>query len=253
MVAGCHATGAADCEALIPRLWQQLLVKRGIKVPTHLDPPWASAHLAQLAVGLIPSSIQAYLPSSDWILPIILNDFAMGLAARLAEVLRRRESLLATADPPTSACASSAAPCASSVAAPRHVSVAEFRALEQAAPIVAPLVRPHAPARTRELVAHRRMAGLTLPEWIKQHRCLKACAMASGEPSVALLLLWEADHGTEFPSRAVDITGRLSTFTKRLKDAVAVDAELQRWLDWKPMPFSMVAGLPCSCPLGSTD
>ena len=95
MVAGCPATGAADCEALIPRLWQQLLVKRGIKVPTLLDPPWASAHLAQLAVGLIPSSIQAYLPGSDWMLPTILNDFAMGLAARLAEVLRRRESLLA--------------------------------------------------------------------------------------------------------------------------------------------------------------
>ena len=69
--------------------------------------------------------------------------------------------------------------------------------------------------------------------------------MASGEPSVALLLLWEADHGTEFPSRAVDITGRLSTFTKRLKDAVAVDIELQRWLEWKLMPFSLVPGLPC--------
>ena len=51
--------------------------------------------------------------------------------------------------------------------------------------------------------------------------------------------------GTEFPSRVVDITGRLSTFTKRLKDAVAVDTELQRWLEWKIMPFSLVPGLPC--------
>ena len=38
VVAGCPATGAADCVILIPRLWQQLLVKRGIKVPTPLDP-----------------------------------------------------------------------------------------------------------------------------------------------------------------------------------------------------------------------
>ena len=110
---------------------------------------------------------------------------------------------------------------------------------------MAPAVRPHAPARTKELIANRQEDGLSLPEWIKQHRFLKACVVASGEPSVALLLLWEADHGSLYPSRAVDTTGRLSTFTKRLKDAVAVDAELQRWLEWKLMPFSLVPGLPC--------
>jgi len=95
------------------------------------------------------------------------------------------------------------------------------------------------------LIAHRQEAGLSLPEWIKQHRFLKACVVASGEPYVALLLLWEADHGFLYPSSAVDTTGRLSTFTKRLKDAVAVDAELQRWLEWKLIPFSLVPGLPC--------
>ena len=84
-----------------------------------------------------------------------------------------------------------------------------------------PVLRSQAPRPLQE-------AGLSLPEWIKQHRFLKACVVASGEPSVALLLLWEADHGSLYPSRAVDTTGRLSTFTKRLKDAVAVDAELQR-------------------------
>ena len=170
----------------------------------------------------------------------------MGLAARLAEVLRRREVLLAAAEPPSSALPGASAPSApSAAAAPRHVSVAEFRALEQEASSLAPAVRPHAPARTKELIAHRQEAGLSLPEWIKQHRFIKACVVASGEPSVALLLLWEADYGSLYPSRAVDTTGRLSTFTKRLKDAVAVDAELQRWLEWKLMPFSLVPGLPC--------
>ena len=110
---------------------------------------------------------------------------------------------------------------------------------------MAPAVRPHAPVRTKELIAHRQEAGLSLPEGIKQHHFLQACAVATGEPSVALLLLWEADHESLYPSPAVDTTGRLSTFTKQLKDAVAVDAEQQRWLEWKLIPFSLVPGLPC--------
>ena len=185
----CPATGAADCEARVHRLWQQVLAKRGVTVPVLLHPSWVATHLARLTVGLIPNSIHSNFPGDDWLSPSILKDFAMGLAARLAEVLRRREVLLAAAEPPSSALPGPSAPSApSAAAAPRHVSVAEFRALEQEAPSVAPAVRPHAPARTKELIAHRQEAGLSLPEWIKQHRFLKACVVASGEPSVALLL-----------------------------------------------------------------
>ena len=113
------------------------------------------------------------------------------------------------------------------------------------APPAAPVVRPRTAPRSKQFVDTRRQATLSLPEWLKRHRCLKACTLATGEASVALLLLWEADHGTTFPSRSVDLTGRLSTFTKRLKDAVAVDPELQHWLSWQLMPFSLAPGLPC--------
>ena len=201
-----------------------------------------SAHIAQLAVGLLPSSVHSYLSASEWLVPTILKDFSMGLASRLAEVLRRREALLDAARLSASEpSGSSVAPSANA----RHVTVVDLRALEQHAPAVAPTVRPRAPAPSQQFVAQRSEAAISLPEWIKQHRCLKACAVESGEPSVALLLLLEADHGKVFPSRAVDVTGRLSTFTKRLRDAAAVDPELQRWLSWKLMPFSLVPGLPC--------
>ena len=58
--------------------------------------------------------------------------------------------------------------------------------------------------------------------------------------------MWEADHGRAFVSQGADVIGRLSTSQrKRLKDAVAVDPELQRWLSWKSMPFSLVSRLTC--------
>ena len=62
--------------------------------------------------------------------------------------------------------------------------------------------------------------------WIKQHRYLRAVPIEQGEATIALLLLWEADHGHPYPSQAVELVGRLSTFCKRLKEAVAADEEL---------------------------
>ena len=97
VVAGCPATGAADCEARVPRLWQQVLAKRGVTVPVLLHNSWVATHLSRLAVGLIPNSIQSNFPGDDWLAPSILKDFAVGLAARLAEVLLGREVLLAAA------------------------------------------------------------------------------------------------------------------------------------------------------------
>ena len=68
--------------------------------------------------------------------------------------------------------------------------------------------------------------------------------MEQGEPSVALLLLWEADQGLPYPSQAVELVGRLSTFTKHLQDAVAADPELRAWLTFKKMHFPLCPGLP---------
>ena len=90
----------------------------------------------------------------------------------------------------------------------------------------------------------KRTATLGLPKWIKEHRFLKAVPLESGEPSVALLLLWEADHHRHFPTTAEDIRGRMTAFTKSLSDAVAADTELSAWLTLQKKVMQLSPGLP---------
>ena len=77
-----------------------------------------------------------------------------------------------------------------------------------------------------------------------QRSFLRAVPIDKGESSIALLLLWEADHGTPFPTQAVELRGRLSTFTKRLKDTVGADHEMSHWLSCKQMHMQLSPGLP---------
>ena len=64
---------------------------------------------------------------------------------------------------------------------------------------------------------------------------------------MALLLLWEVDHGQPFPSLARDNqASRLAGFTRRLKDRVARDEELKEWLECKYMQLPLAPGLPAS-------
>ena len=65
--------------------------------------------------------------------------------------------------------------------------------------------------------------ALVLHKWVKERRFLKAVPVEQGESSVALLILWEANHGKLYSSRALDLIGRLSTFTKSMKDALTVE------------------------------
>ena len=54
------------------------------------------------------------------------------------------------------------------------------------------------------------------------------------------------DHGKPYPSRAVDLIGRLSSFTKAMKDAVSVDTELSAWLTCRMMRMQLSMVLPYS-------
>ena len=65
-----------------------------------------------------------------------------------------------------------------------------------------------------------------------------------GEPYIALLLLWEADHKQEYSFQAAEVAGRLSSFTKHLKVAVAKDDQLSRWLVSKSLCRRLAPGLP---------
>ena len=65
-----------------------------------------------------------------------------------------------------------------------------------------------------------------LAPWVKPQAHLLAFPFEDGVPAVAFLLLCEVDHGTPYPSQAVELVGRLTTVTKALLTAVAADSKL---------------------------
>ena len=62
---------------------------------------------------------------------------------------------------------------------------------------------------------------------------------------MALLLLWEVDHGREFPRQGGDgPTAALLGFTRRLKQRVGADPELSQWLQPRDCHRALAPGLP---------
>jgi uncharacterized protein YbaR (Trm112 family) len=61
---------------------------------------------------------------------------------------------------------------------------------------------------------------------------------------MALLILWEVDHGRAYPSHGGEgLSGALTGFTRRLQERVAKDEELSGWLGWKDVQAPLSAGL----------
>ena len=86
-------------------------------------------------------------------------------------------------------------------------------------------------------------AGLV--EWVRQHRHLAPAEHADGESGMALLLLWEVDHGREFPRQGGDgSSAALLGFTRRLKQRVGADPELSQWLQPRDCHRALAPGLP---------
>ena len=126
----------------------------------------------------------------------------------------------------------------------RNLTVAEVRAAETA-PVVAVAWVPLSAHRdvSQRVRAGKREAVLTLHTWVKQQPHLKAVPLKDGEPSVALLLLWEADHHKIFPCGKSDIKSRVLNFTKSLVGVVAADTELSGWLHHKKERMMLPPGL----------
>jgi len=128
----------------------------------------------------------------------------------------------------------------------RHLSVQELTDLERANPRPAPKVAKHRRPTTRaSRIAERstkREAIMNLGKWIKEHRFLRASTLEEGEVSMALLILWESDHGSAFPGPDT-LQRRLSTFSKRLSETVEADDELKSWLSSKTLRRVLSPGL----------
>ena len=98
--------------------------------------------------------------------------------------------------------------------------------------------------RTRERMAQSN-AGLV--EWVRNHRHLAPADKDTGESGMALLILWEVDHGCPFPRHGGDgPSAALLGFTRRLKSRVLADAELCEWLACFSSQRPLGAGLPAT-------
>ena len=240
-VSSCSSTGAADLADLIPRLWADACGKRSF---SQLPTQWIASHLLQLAVGMLPVSLRGFAPALEkWELTLVLRRFHLSLCSRLAEVLRRREQLLDQGATRTTPGGSSSAAPGRYQPSVRDLTVADLRAAEANTSSASPAptgVNPAAPARVRD---DKRKVALELNSWVKAHPHLQAVSLDHGEASVALLLLWEADHGHLFPSGTVDLIFRLRNFSAKLEDAVAADAELRAWLQHRKIRGVLSPGL----------
>ena len=90
-------------------------------------------------------------------------------------------------------------------------------------------------------------ADLQLASWLRNHRSLRPVPVENGESGMALLLLWEVDHGCSFPSLASGSqSSLLNGFTRRLQFRVSRDPELSEWLVCRTMNLPLAPGLPSS-------
>jgi hypothetical protein len=94
----------------------------------------------------------------------------------------------------------------------------------------------------------RPASAMGLASWIRHHPHLRAAAIDQGESGMALLLLWEVEHGGPFPSTAANRSSSLLTgFTRRLQNAIAQDTNippLGEWLSMQTMGCPLGPGLP---------
>jgi hypothetical protein len=87
-----------------------------------------------------------------------------------------------------------------------------------------------------------------LAAWFRGHRHLVPTDVERGESGMALLLLWEVDHGRPFPAgvEGANAAAKLASFCRRLQARVAQDDQLSAWLEVKEMQFPLAPGLPPS-------
>ena len=84
-----------------------------------------------------------------------------------------------------------------------------------------------------------------LADWIRQHRHLRPTDVESGESGMALLMLWEIDHGRPFPKQGgSSSSSTLVGFTRRLQLRVQEDAVLRTWFTCRYMQRPLAPGLP---------
>ena len=95
--------------------------------------------------------------------------------------------------------------------------------------------------RPRQIVAGQ---DNCLHLWVRGHQhLLPTDVVAEWESSAALLLLWEVDHGQDWPTMASQRSGALAGFTKKLQQQVGRDDELKAWFTPRELQRPLAPGL----------
>ena len=102
--------------------------------------------------------------------------------------------------------------------------------------------RGPAPPSGWRLTLLRRKAQATIAPWLQGHPHLRAKEAREGEPTVALLILWEVDHGWAWPSVAAEgdwVTLSMG-FCGDLRQVLAGDPGLASWFTrtWSHRPLA---------------
>ena len=94
MVSGCAGTGSIEWRDGVKEAWLSAAEVVSAEVPV---PPlaWVEAHQFQLLAALIPASVEPLVPLPPPARARFLRHVSIGLAAWVAERLRRREALIA--------------------------------------------------------------------------------------------------------------------------------------------------------------
>jgi hypothetical protein len=107
--------------------------------------------------------------------------------------------------------------------------------------------RTEQPEDTHPAVRRRTQMSATdagLVSWIRGHPHLQPAEVERGESGMALLILWEVDHGMPFPTMAAGgLSDTLMGFTRRLLAQVRADEELGAWLVSREMQLPLAPGL----------
>jgi hypothetical protein len=113
-------------------------------------------------------------------------------------------------------------------------------------PSTGPLVPSNIPAgstaRSTWFLKERRIIRLALPQWLSTQP-LQSVDPSVGEPTTALLILWEVSHQRDFPVWAADFNGKVASFSIMLRSVARAHPELSHWLSSRPIKRPLAEGL----------
>ena len=99
------------------------------------------------------------------------------------------------------------------------------------------------------VVVERRVVLEGMAFWLRGHRHLRPVEPQDGETAMALLILWEVDHGQRWPCCLLDddMRGRTRSFSLAMRTAVRRDQELGTWLFSVRSQKQLAPGMPQMC------